>query len=181
MVIGITGTLGAGKGAVVAYLVREKGFTHYSARAFFAEEMESLGMLINRDNMVVFANNLREKYGPGYVFEQLYAKAKKSTGDSVIESIRTVGEAEALKAQGGILLAIDADQESRYARIHGRGSALDQVTFSEFQEQGAREMNSDDPNKQNIARVMEMADFTIVNNGTLTNLHQAVENIFKKV
>jgi dephospho-CoA kinase len=33
MIIGITGTDGAGKGAVVDYLVAQKGFTHYSGRA----------------------------------------------------------------------------------------------------------------------------------------------------
>ncbi len=177
MIIGITGTLGAGKGAAVSYLVREKGFTHYSARDFLAEEMEKEGIAINRDTMVAYANTLREKYGPGYIFEELYRRAEKTHTPSVIESIRTVGEAEALKNAGGILLAIDADQEKRYTRIHGRGSALDNVSFEEFQEQEKREMHSDNPHKQNIAKVMEMADVIVQNNGTLTNLYQTLEKV----
>ena len=36
--IGITGTLGAGKGTIVEYLQKEKGFSHYSVRAFLTDE-----------------------------------------------------------------------------------------------------------------------------------------------
>ena len=34
IVIGITGTLGAGKGTIVNYLIEEEGFDHYSVRGF---------------------------------------------------------------------------------------------------------------------------------------------------
>ena len=39
LIIGITGTLGAGKGTVVEYLVEKKGFDHYSVRAFLLKEI----------------------------------------------------------------------------------------------------------------------------------------------
>lgn len=179
MIIGITGTLGAGKGAVVSYLVRTKGFTHYSARSYFAEQMEKQGIApINRDTMTEFANMLREKNGPRHLFDALYAEAEASGSPSVIESIRTVGEAEALKERGGTLVAVDADEHTRYKRICGRGSTLDQVSFDEFRAQEAREMHSDDINKQNISAVMRMADMTIENNGTLAELHTSIERIF---
>jgi len=42
IIIGITGTLGAGKGTVVEYL-QEKGFRHYSARGFITKEVEKRG------------------------------------------------------------------------------------------------------------------------------------------
>ena len=181
MIIGITGTIGAGKGAVVAYLVREKGFTHYSARAFFAEKMEGAGIPIDRDNMIVFANALRSEHGPRYVFDELWKRACASEKSAVIESIRAIGEAEALKEQGGILLSIDADQKIRYERIHGRASALDNVTFEEFAEQEAREMHSNDVHNQNIAAVMHMADFTIINNDSLSDLHSQIEAILENL
>ncbi len=180
MIIGITGTLGAGKGAVVSHLVRTKGFTHYSARSYFASEMEKQGITpINRDTMTEFANRLREQNGPRHIFDTLYERAKMSGGNAVIESIRTVGEAESLKERGGILLGVDADERTRYTRICGRGSTHDDVTFEEFQAQEAREMHSDDPNKQNISAVMRMADMTIQNDGTLSELHARIEKVFQ--
>lgn len=172
MIIGITGTLGAGKGAVVSYLVQEKNFKHYSARKYFGERMKEEGIPIDRDTMADFANQLRKEHGPRYLFDELYTQAVAQGGNAVIESIRTVGEAEALKERGGILLSVDAPQEVRFSRIQGRGSTLDRVSFEEFKEQEAREMNSTDPNKQNISGVMRMADAAIINEGSLTELHQ---------
>lgn len=181
MIIGITGTPGAGKGAVVEFLVREKGFTHYSARNFFAEQMERSGIQIDRDSMTAFANELRLKFGGRFVFDELYRRASESDTPAVIESIRSLGEAEALKEQGGILISIDADQNIRYERIHGRASALDKVTQEEFQQQEAREMRSDALHKQNIEKVMEMADFTIKNSTSKEDLFRQIEEILEKI
>ena len=54
-------------------------------------------MIVNRDSMVIVANDLRGKHTPSYIVEQLYQQAKASKKNTIIESIRVVGEAEALK------------------------------------------------------------------------------------
>ncbi len=182
MIIGITGTLGAGKGTVVKYLVEHKGFKHLSARALFQELMEKEGVEINRDTMVVFANALRAQYGGDYVFRELFKRAKELGANVVIESLRTVGEAKALKENNNAyLLAVDADQGLRYERIYGRGSELDHVTFEKFLEQENTEMHSSDEHKQNIAAVMAMADHTIYNDNNTGELFQAVEKFLDVV
>lgn len=182
MIIGITGTLGAGKGTVVKYLVEQKGFTHLSARAFFQELMEKEGLPIDRDTMVAFANSLRSKYGPGYVFESLFKKAQTKETDVVIESLRTVGEAEALKVHdNAYLLAVDADQKLRFERIHGRGSQLDQVNFEKFVEQEKAEMYGTEPYQQNISAVMQMADKTIYNDNHTEALYDEVEKFLETI
>ena len=56
-VIGITGTLGAGKGTIVDYLVQHKDFQHLSVRAFLIQEIQKRGMPVNRDSMVIVAND----------------------------------------------------------------------------------------------------------------------------
>lgn len=181
MIIGITGTLGAGKGTVVKYLVERQGFHHLSARALFQELMEQEGVAVDRDSMVAFANDLRAKHGADFVVRELSKKAQEIGGDVVIESIRTVGEVETLREfEGSLLLAVDADQQLRYERIHGRGSPLDHVTFEKFVEQENTEMRSDDPNKQNIAAVMNMADHTIYNDNDTEALFRHVEEFLKK-
>ncbi len=141
--------------------------------------MEAAGIPIDRDSMIVFANTLRATHGPRYVFDELWKRARASEKSAVIESIRAIGEAEALKEQGGILLSVDADQKIRYERIHGRASVLDNVTFEEFKAQEAREMHSDDVNNQNIAAVMDMADFTIMNNESRNDLHARIDAILE--
>lgn len=181
MIIGITGTLGAGKGTVVEYL-KTKGFKHYSARTFITEEIKRMGMPVNRDNMVIVGNDLREKNSPSYVAEQLYGRAKKDGGNCVIESLRTLGEIEALRKKGKFyLFAVEANARIRYNRVVKRGSSTDDISFEEFVENERREMESADPNKQNLSKCMEIANFVIENDGTIEELNKKVEEILSKL
>lgn len=180
MIIGITGTLGAGKGTVVSYL-EQKGFKHFSARTLFTEELQKRGSDINRDTMTALANEMRATHGPGFFAEAAIAYAKQHGGDIVAESIRTVGEAEYLKNHDAVLWAVDADREVRYHRIVDRASETDKVTYEEFVAHEERELNSDDPTKQNIAGVMSMADHVFHNDSTQEELFLAVEEALKEV
>jgi len=75
-------------------------------------------MQVNRDSMVIVANDLRATFGPSYIVEQLYEQAKTHGKDAIIESLRAVGEVEALKQKEHFLLfAIDADPKVRYERV----------------------------------------------------------------
>ena len=181
MIIGLTGTLGAGKGAVADYLVKEKGFSHHSVREFLIQEIKRRGMPVDRDSMVIVANDLRAKQGPSYMIEQLYEHAKQKGGDAIIESIRAPGEAEAIKKKGGVLFAVDAKQELRYSRIRSRASETDDVSFEQFKQNEQREMASEDPNRQNISRCISMADRIISNNGTIDDLKKEVDRILEEI
>lgn len=174
MIIGITGTIGAGKGTVVDYLVREKGFAHYSVREFLMREVEKRGLTPDRDAMRTVGNELRTLYGPEYLIQIAYAHAVTNGGDALIESIRALGEASFLKSRGAHLLAVDADEHLRYARIQQRGLSTDHVDFDTWQAQEALELSSADPHGMNVAGVMEMADFRIENNGTVEELHEKI-------
>lgn len=180
-VIGITGTIWAGKGTIVDYLVEHKDFQHLSVRAYLIHEIEKRGMPVNRDSMVIVANDLRATYGPAYIIEQLYKQAVQSTKNSIIESLRAVGEVEKLKTKENFLFfAIDADPKIRYERVVVRGSETDKISYEEFIANEQREMNNTDPTKQNLAKCMEMADHIFTNDGTLEELHQQIEQAIKK-
>jgi dephospho-CoA kinase len=179
--IGITGTLGAGKGTVVEYLTKQFGFNHYSVRDFIIKEIIKRDITINRDNMVLVANELREAYGAGYIAEELYRQATMSGGNSIIESIRTVGEIESLKKLGPFcLFAVDADPEKRYKRAFRRKSETDKISLPQFLADEKREMESDDPTKQNLSACIKLADYVFSNNGTIPELREQVLWVMRK-
>jgi dephospho-CoA kinase len=181
-IIGVTGTLGAGKGTIVDYLVNQKGFSHFSVRAFLIGEIEKRNMPVDRDSMVVVANSLRTKFGSAYIVEQLYERAKATGNDCVIESLRTPGEVELLQNKGNFyLFAVDADSRLRYDRIIIRNSETDRISYETFIENENREMLSNDPNHQNIKKCIAMADFVLQNNDTIDALYHTLETTLDKI
>jgi dephospho-CoA kinase len=180
MLIGITGTDGAGKGTVVEYLVKQKGYLHFSSRGYITRELNRRGLPTDRPHMLEMGNELRAAYGDDFLVTSALALVQKEALDyMIIESIRAVAEVEALRAAGGVLLAVDAEVRIRYERIVERGSSSDHVSFEAFVEHEAREMNDPDPHGLQKAQVMAMADYTIMNNGSLGELGVEVEKALK--
>jgi dephospho-CoA kinase len=181
-IIGITGTIGAGKGTVVGYLTERKGFTHFSVRAFLIEIITARNMEVNRDSMVQVANELRASHSPSYLIESLYERARKAGNDCVIESIRTPGEVAALRTKKDFtLLAVDADPLLRYERIKLRGSETDMIDYDTFLANEQREMDADDPTKQNIRKCIALADYRIENNDSIEALFAVTEKILQQI
>lgn len=180
MIIGITGTNGAGKGTVVDML-KKKGFIHFSASEFITKEIIKRGLPVNRDSMIVVANDLRARFGPGYIIATLLYEAAQQEKDAIVESIRTTGEIQKLRDARGILIGVDADQKTRYTRIQARKSEKDNVSYEEFVSQEEKEMSSDDPNKHNLRACITAADFIILNNGSKKDLKEKVERLPKKL
>lgn len=181
-IIGITGTLGAGKGTIVDFLVKTKGFSHFSVRNYLTQIINERGLPVNRDSFVEVANELRSTHSSSFLAEQLFEEARLSGNDCVIESLRTPGEVKSLKAKGNFtLFGVDADQKLRYSRVIERASETDHVSFETFASNEAREMTSTDPDKQNISACMKMADYTFENNGSFNELYRQLEETLNKL
>ena len=176
MIIGITGTDGAGKGTVVEHLVSHHNFAHYSSRDFITEEIIKLGLPLDRNQLRLTANDLREQFGNDVIVRKAYEKATAENAHMVvIESIRTLAEVEYLKAHGGILLAVDAEPEVRFARVQGRRSETDKVTYEQFLAHEALENDDPNPHGMQKAKVMAAADYTIKNSTDKKDLAREVE------
>lgn len=181
MLIGITGTNGAGKGAVVEYLVQKKGFAHYSMRDLIVEEIQNRGLEVNRVNMGAVGTDLRKIHGPSYFTDTFIARAGAAgQTDIVMESVRTLAEAENIRKHGGFTVGVDAPEQIRYARIIARKSPTDHVSFEQFREQEDAEyrpLDPTDPTQMNVLGVLATADYTLMNDGTFEEFQAKIEEM----
>jgi dephospho-CoA kinase len=182
MIIGITGTIGSGKGTVVEYLVEKKGFIHAPVSEFLASEARKKGIFPDRIARRDVANEYRAK-GPMALMEAVYASVEEASTNGqniVLEPQHTTGEVAFIQSKGGIEFAVDADLKTRYDRISKRGTEKDFVTFEEFEKEQTHEMASDDPNKNNLAAAIAKADYRFTNNGSQEELFAQVELALSK-
>jgi dephospho-CoA kinase len=181
MILGLAGSFGAGKGTVVDYLVDSKGFKHYSASGYITEEIVRRGLPVDRDSMIEVSNDLRAMHGPASIIDALYERAQKEGGDAIIESLRAVAEVRRIKELGGTVIGVDAEPRLRYDRAFARGSEKDNVPYEKWLEQEQAESNADDPTKQYIFGALKEADYLVMNNGSLKELFEQVDEVLEKL
>ncbi len=181
MIIGIVGTLGAGKGTVVEYL-KQKGFDHYSSSDILREISKERGVVDTRENLSALADELQKKLLGG-ILQESYERAKRIGSENfILEAIHRVGEATYLHSVGGVLIGVDADIRVRYERIIKRKEGTkDNVTFEQFVNDTEREDEGQTGKGPHIRAVLKMADYIVENNGTLEELHAQIEEVLVQI
>jgi dephospho-CoA kinase len=175
MIIGLTGTLAAGKGEFCSYMA-EKGFVVYSLSDIIREELRKKGIEITRESLQDTGNELRTKHGPSVLARMTITKLEKRK-DYVIDSIRNPEEVKALRELPAFqLFFIDAPIKLRYERIVGRKREGDEkVSFKVFEEQEKRELLSRNPASQQLLACKKMADKKIRNDSSLEAFRRRID------
>ena len=181
LIIGLTGTSGAGKGTVASYL-KQKGFVYYSCSDILREELKQRGIEDTRDNLQALGNQIREKFGYGELAKRLLKKIiKNKEQKAIVDSIRHPKEIEELqKNKNFYLIALDAPIKLRYKRIKTRLRNGDNVTFEKFKEQEKKEMAEKGAGQQ-IGVCLKLADYKIINNGSFNELYKKLNICLKRL
>src|SRR3989339_172765 len=177
MIIGLTGTNCAGKDTVAEYLMKEKGFRHFSLSDVLRMELKKRGKQPTRDNLIEIGKGLRTRYGNSI----LARRAVKFCGkfkNCVLTSIRHPAEITELRKNKGFrLINVDAPAKVRFARMIQRKRAGDPATFREFLNYEKAEMQTRGAGQQ-IGKCREMADVTLRNSGKeLSKLYARIDRI----
>ena len=182
-IIATSGTNGSGKDTVGEYIAEKYHFLFVSVSDLLRIELRKRGLEVNRENLRNLSAEWRRAYGLGVLVDKAVELAEKSGYAGVIASpMRNVGEAQHVKDLGGTLVWIDASPELRYERIQAvnRGrTGEDSKTYKEFLIEEEAEMHPSDPNDPavlNMAGVKALADVTILNESTPSDLKKSLEN-----
>ncbi|MBS3107139.1 dephospho-CoA kinase [Candidatus Woesearchaeota archaeon] len=172
MIIGITGTMAAGK-TTVAKILEEHGFRHLTYSDILRQAARKRGIEPTRQHLQQLGTALKEEHGPGVLSKLLLAHHQ---GDLVADGIRTVPEIEELKRHGAVIWAVVASQETRFARLKSRNRKGDPATLDAFKDLDELE-NSGATSGQDINACIKRADRVIDNDGSLEDLHFRVETL----
>ena len=181
MIIGVCGRVSAGKETLTSFL-RDKGFVYLETSAIIKEELAKLGLEITRENMQNWADDLRKKNGVGALMKLMLERVKKEPKKNYLfDSLRNTGEASFLekKIKDFILIGVDAPQKIRFQRMLARGKSSDPKTWDEFLKMDARDnFDASNPMGQQTGRLLERADFVIVNDKDLQDAMKRVEEVW---
>jgi dCMP deaminase len=176
MIIGLTGTNGAGKTVAADYL-QSKGFAFHSLSDEIREELARQGGEATRERLIELGNRLRAEHGPAVLAERIKAKLRPDR-NYVVDSIRNPYEVRALRATGDFqLLYLDAPVEVRYERVRQRGGPRTPVSREQFIEQEEREMSSDNHANQQLRACFDVADATVRNDSTIEEFKLKIDSV----
>ncbi len=181
MIIGLTGTFGAGKGEVSKILMN-LGYVYHSCSDVLRAELKVRGQPETIENLAKLGNEIREKKGGGELPKRIIEIIRKrGEKKAIIDSIRTVGEVEELrKEKDFVLLSIEAPIETRFQRIKRRGRHGDDLGFEDFKRLEEAQMNGEGV-RQNLKKCMNIADYKISNIGSLEELKESVEAVVAEI
>ena len=181
MIIGVAGTIGAGKETLTSYF-RERGFIYFETSKIIKEELAKLGIEITRTNMQDWADEQREKFGVGAIMKIMLETAMKNPNvNYLFDSLRNPGEAEFLreKFDNFVLIGVDAPKGLRFERLISRKKPHDPKTWEDFLNVDERDLNdTTNPLGQHTAQLLKMADFIIINDRDLRDAQKQIEHAY---
>ena len=177
-VVSIVGMAGAGK-SEVAGLFEENGFARIRFGDITDEEVSKRGLELNEENERFIREHLRKEHGMAAYARMNLPRIDLARKQSavVIDGLYSWEEYIFLKTHYGedfYVVAVWTSPGTRYARLAGRpnrGLTLEEAT------------NRDRAEIENINKggPIAMADFTIINETSLTELKKEVKGIIAKL
>jgi dephospho-CoA kinase len=183
--IGLAGTAGAGKDTTANLLCSMFSMQNIStseALRAITRYMYNMDASYHpvRDQLFHVGTYIRTEINPSTLVKLCVLQAQvQNLNRAIITGLRSVGEAEAIREAGGIIIGIDAEAHVRYDRMFARARDADaQKTLEEFLEQDRLENRgiSDSGPGRGIQAIIDGADVVVMNNGDLDALQIELKN-----
>jgi dephospho-CoA kinase len=183
IVVGVVGSAASGKDTVANELTRY-GYNHTSSSDCVRDEIHARGKTPSRSLQTEIANEMRNTHGAGYWVD----RSLQTVGDSpkvVISGIYSPGEGHYIKDEYhgsliGVIASLDPEKDlaTRFQRLADRADGTrDALTFEEFKAAQERESSGTEMHQTNIAELLKIARFTIINSAGLVELRSQVADV----
>jgi dephospho-CoA kinase len=185
-VVGLTGTIAAGKSLVKESLIRKFKCDYVSLSTLIMEEtLKKKRIPVDKFNKQNLGNELRQRYGNDALAKTAWNFMQKKKEVLIIDGIRNPGEAEFLRRTNGrdfIFIAVDAPREMRWMRVVKRNKSTDPKTLEEFEKVDDRDQGINEPDYgQQVRKCIEMADYVLVNDGSYEDFMKKCDDVIAKI
>jgi dephospho-CoA kinase len=179
-VIGVIGLNGTGKDEVVKYLNQKYGVPLISVGDIVREIAAREKVQPTRENLDQIVKKCFAQYGEGYFLKLVIEKIKKNQWQTAgISGVRSPQDVAFLKNTYNddfkLICVYVTEPQVRYNRIRQRGSQRDNVSYEDF-------LREDRVSEElfHIQEAVNMADYSIANDGALHDLHREIERLIKE-
>lgn len=179
IIIGLVGTPGSGKSALTEYINKAYGGVQFRFSDFLLHVLKKMNLETTRDNMIRLSVSLRNEFGEDLLSHAIAAEALQS-GESLVlvDGIRRPGDLTAFRPLPNFrLIAVNADPKLRFERIKRRGEKAGEMDMS--WESFLNEEKA--PTEVTIPEAMTFANYVVMNDGSLEELHAKVDEIMKEI
>ena len=181
-VLALTGMPGSGKSEIASY-AKVMSVPVIRMGDMVIAEVEERGLEPNSKNVGVIADEMRKTHGKDIwarrTIEYIEKYILPSNPDIIIiDGVRGLEEIDAFRERFGddlAILAVHASPKTRHRRILSRMRADDGRTMMDVVARDLRELS------WGIGKVIAMADYMIVNEGTIVELQNSFMDIIKKI
>ena len=177
VVLGIAGMPGAGKGSF-RRVIQRMSYPIVVMGDVVREEAKRQKLVLTPENLGKVMLQLREVEGAAAVAKRCISKLIDARGEVVVvDGIRSLHEVEEFKKHfhNFTLIAIYSSPRTRFQRLSLRRRSDDPESWETFAQRDLRELGV------GIGTVIAMADYVIVNEGTLVQLRRKVHRVLRDV
>jgi len=176
-VIGVIGKNGSGKDEVLKYLRDKYDIPFLSTGDIVREIAVEEGKEPTRSNLQAISNRYFKDRGEGcfvqMTIDKIRSKGWKTAG---ISGVRSPKDVEILQGELGrqfVLINVSVtDPRVRFERMLTRGEGRDAKVYEDFLKQ-----DRDEEKLFDIGKASGRADYSLYNDGPLTDLHKAIDRL----
>jgi dephospho-CoA kinase len=171
----VTGMPGCGKEEFLK-IASQAGLPVVRMGDVVREEASRRGISLTDEGVGGMAHQERQVHGPDIWARRTLERI--SDQNVVIDGVRSPAEVDTFRAAFGgrvTVVAVHASPRTRYKRISSRGRSDDVLTEEEMKVRDGREL------KWGLGKVIALADYMIVNEGSLRDFKREAEEVLRKV
>lgn len=185
----LVGMCGSGKSEVADYLMQKRKFGFLRFGQLVLDEVKKISDKPNEALEKKIREDFRAKHGMAAMailniprFDQLL-----KTGDTIGDGLYSWEEYLVLKEKYGenfYVIAVYAPPKIRYERVSDRANKHgkdDKLRFRNFTKEEAASRDKSEIENLHKAGPIAMADFTLINTGTIKSLHCQIDKILEEI